>query len=149
MMQNEVLSKKFGAEAVFRSVRKTGASFGTFLPVLVGTVFALGFALSFLPPESYVKIFPGNPILDPLIGAVLGSISAGNAMLSFVIGGKLLDAGVSLLAVSAFLATWVTVGFIQLPAESLMLGRRFALVRNSIGFVTALVVSAILSVLFS
>jgi len=149
MTRNEARSKRLGAEAVFRSVRKTAFGFGTFLPVLVGTVFALGFALSFLPPESYAKIFPGNPILDPLVGAVVGSVSAGNAMLSFVVGGKLLEAGVSLLAVSAFLATWVTVGFIQLPAESLMLGRRFALVRNGIGFVAALVVAAILSVSFS
>jgi len=103
MTRNEARSKRLGAEAVFRSVRKTAFGFGTFLPVLVGTVFALGFALSFLPPESYAKIFPGNPILDPLVGAVVGSVSAGNAMLSFVVGGKLLEAEVSLLAVSAFL----------------------------------------------
>ena len=67
-------------------------------------------------------------------------------MTSYVIGGELLDNGISLLAVLAFILSWVTVGTVQLPAESLMLGKRFALVRNGVSFVMAVLV-AVLTVL--
>lgn len=134
---------------IVSAIRKTAKSFGEFLPVLTGTVFALGLAFSLVPKEFYSRVFPGNPILDPFVGATLGAISAGNALLSYVIGGELLRQGVSLLAVSAFLATWVTVGFVQIPAESLMLGRRFALVRNAVGFVSALLSACCVSIFLS
>jgi hypothetical protein len=41
---------------------------------------------------------------------------------------------ISLVAVTAFLVSWVTVGSIQLPAEMIMLGKRFAIYRNLICF---------------
>jgi hypothetical protein len=47
-------------------------------------------------------------------------------------------------AITAFIVAWVTVGVIQLPAEALMLGKRFAFVRNGISFVTALIISIII-----
>jgi DNA-binding response OmpR family regulator len=46
------------------------------------------------------------------------------------LGGELLAKGISLVAVTALLVSWVTVGSVQLPAEALMLGSRFALYRN-------------------
>ena len=61
-------------------------------------------------------------------------------------GGEILDQGVALVAIVAFLLSWVTVGIIQLPAESLILGKKFALVRNLVSFVSAIVI-AILVVL--
>lgn len=148
-MKSERNRKNTPGSPIVSAIRKTARSFGEFLPVLAGTVFALGLVLSLVPHGFYGRVFPGNPMLDPLVGAVLGAVSAGNAMLSYVVGGELLRQGVSLLAVSAFLATWVTVGFIQIPAESLMLGRRFALVRNMVGFVSALLVAGVVSLLFS
>jgi uncharacterized membrane protein YraQ (UPF0718 family) len=57
----------------------------------------------------------------------------------------MLQQGVSLIAVTAFLVAWVTVGFIQLPAESYLLGKRFAFLRNLTAFILAIVV-AILTV---
>ena len=60
-----------------------------------------------------------------------------------IIGGELLAQGVSLVAVTAFLIAWVTVGVVQLPAESILLGRRFALLRNIISFVFSVIVAII------
>ena len=69
-------------------------------------------------------------------------------MTSYVIGGELLKNGVSLVAVMAFIVSWVTVGTVQLPAESLMLGRKFALLRNGISLIMAIAIS-VLTVLIS
>lgn len=71
--------------------------------------------------SSFTLLFKGNLILAPLLGDILGSILAGNPITSYIIGGELLNEGISLVAVTAFLASWGTVGIIQLPAESILL----------------------------
>jgi hypothetical protein len=48
--------------------------------------------------------------------------------------------------VTAFLVAWVTVGIIQLPAEIMMLGKRFAITRNILSFIFSILV-AIMTVL--
>lgn len=69
----------------------------------------------------------------------------GQPATSYIIGGELLGKGVSLVAMTAFLISWVTVGSIQLPAEATMLGWRFALLRNLVSFAFSVLV-ALLSV---
>jgi hypothetical protein len=46
-----------------------------------------------------------------------------------------------LFAVTALVVSWVTVGIVQLPAEALMLGRRFAIYRNLMCYLFAIVVA--------
>ena len=128
---------------------KTLNSFKQTFPVIVGVLLLLSIAISAIPKAFYSTVFSGNKFLDPLLGAVLGSISGGNPITSYVLGGELLNQGVSLIAVAAFILTWVTVGIIQLPAESLMLGRRFAIARNVVSFFTAIAVAVLTVVTLS
>lgn len=118
------------------------------VPILVGVLLLIGLVNTLVPKEFFSRIFTGNRVLDPLIGALFGSIAAGNPLTSYVIGGELLNNAVSLVAVLAFIGSWVTVGTVQFPAESLMLGRKFALLRNGISLVMAIVI-AVLTVLMS
>jgi len=53
----------------------------------------------------------------------------------------MLKQGISLIAVTAFLVSWVTVGFIQIPAESVALGKKFAILRNLSAFVLSMIVA--------
>ncbi len=114
------------------------------IPILMGVLLLASLVNSYIPKELFGRMFGGS-VLDPVIGAVFGSVAAGSPVTSYVIGGELLTNGVSLIAVVAFIVSWVTVGIIQLPAESLMLGKRFAFVRNGISFVMAILI-AILTV---
>ncbi|MGR8933388.1 MAG: hypothetical protein ACU837_03255 [Gammaproteobacteria bacterium] len=66
---------------------------------------------------------------------------ANHPLASYLLGGEMLKGGVGLTAVTALLVTWVTVGVVQLPAEALLLGTRFAVYRNIIGFLAAMAVS--------
>jgi len=75
-----------------------------------------------------------DQIIDILIGALVGSIAGGNPMTSYIIGGEQMFQGVSMLAITAFIVAWVTVGVIRLPGEALMPGKRFAIVPNVISF---------------
>lgn len=129
-----------------QALRKTVQSFKRTLPILLGVILLLALASSLTPKNLYGKIFTGNQIIDPLIGSMVGSVAGGNPLTSYIIGGELRLQGISMLAVTAFIVAWVTVGVIQLPAEALMLGTRFAIIRNITSFFTAIII-AILTIL--
>lgn len=131
--------KKELKKAMIKAVRSMYKS----LPVLFGILLLISLANVIIPKTVYSSVFGGNPFFDPFIGSFFGSILAGNPITSYIIGGELLEQGISLLAVTSFLVAWVTVGFVQLPAESVILGKRFAIVRNITSFLLAIVVAAI------
>ncbi len=123
------------------SLIKTLNGFKQVLPIILGVIMLVSLSIVTIPKSFYESIFTGNKIIDPLLGAIFGSIAAGNPITSYIIGGEFLKQGVSLISVTAFILTWVSVGLIQLPAESLMLGKRFAITRNVVSFLTALVIA--------
>ena len=127
------------------ALKRTGRALVQALPILAGVLTLVSLAVANIPKTWYAQLFTNTP-LDPVIGAAAGSVAAGNPLTSYIIGGELLRRGVSLLAVIAFLMTWVTIGLVQLPAEAMFLGRRFAVARNLTAFVLAIVI-AMLSVL--
>lgn len=126
-----------------QAVSKAGKGLGKVLPMILGTIMLIGAISSLLPRSFYTTIFSKNIFLDPVLGSLVGSVSAGNPITSYIFGGELLQQGISLLAVTAFLVAWVTVGIIQLPAESALLGKKFALLRNSTAFMLAIIVAII------
>ena len=126
-------------QAFFNTTR----AFKKSLPILMGVFMLLALADTLIPKQAYHLIFSGNWFLDPLMGAVVGSISGGNPLTSYIIGGELKQEGVSMLAITAFIVSWVTVGIIQLPAEGLLLGKRFAIVRNAVSFCMSIVIAII------
>lgn len=130
-----------GERSATNSVKRALVGFSGTLPLLAGVIILVGLMRTFVTREMFSTVFTGNLLTDTLLGSVIGSVSAGNPITSYVIGGELLAEGVSMYAVAAFIVAWVTVGVVQLPAEAGILGRRFALVRNSVSFVLSLVVA--------
>ena len=124
-------------------VLKTGRSLLKVFPLIFGTILLVSLVSVLIPKSFYVAIFSENIFLDSFIGSLIGSISAGNPVTSYIFGGEMLKQGISLIAVTAFLVAWVTVGIIQLPAESMILGKKFAFLRNSISFIFAIIVAII------
>jgi uncharacterized membrane protein YraQ (UPF0718 family) len=133
--QNDV--KKDIVSALFKAFK----SFGTSLPIMLGVILVMGLFRTFVSKQMLSAVFTGEFLRDTLIGALIGSISAGNPVNSYIIGGELVKENVSLIAITSFLVAWVTVGIIQLPAEATILGRRFACVRNMLGYILAILVS--------
>ena len=122
-------------------MKKTIKSFGSALYILIPTILLIALFVSAVPPKELVKLFSGNRITDSLIGSIAGSVSAGNPIVSYIIGGELLKNGIGLIAVTAFLVAWVTVGVIQFPAESKLLGRKFAIWRNITAFILSIIIA--------
>jgi len=114
-------------------------------PVIIGVLMLVNL-INPLVQKYYSQIFTGNYFIDPLIGTIMGSISFGIPIVSYITGGELLKEGVSLLAVTAFIFAWSSVYIVMLPLEISSLGKKFAIVRNSLNFITSSVI-AILTVL--
>lgn len=111
------------------------------LPTLVGVMLLIGLFKTFVSKEVLASLFSGNVVTDTLWGACFGSILAGNAVNSYVIGKGLLDTGVGLAGVTAFIFTWVSVGLVQLPVEISALGARFAIARTVVAFALSIPVA--------
>lgn len=121
-----------------KAIIKAAKSLTKSIPIILGTILLVSLISTVIPNSFYKKLFQNNIFLDSILGTAAGSISAGNPVTSYILGGELLDHGVSLLAITAFLVAWVTVGMIQLPAESATLGRKFAVLRNLSAFILAI-----------
>ncbi len=128
-------------KSLIDSISRAYKNFFMITPILLGVVLILGLFRTLLSKEIISAIFTGQWLLDTLIGSFIGSISAGNPVTSYIIGGELLNEGVSLFAVTSFIVAWVTVGVIQFPLESATLGRRFALYRNLFSFILSMLVA--------
>ncbi len=131
-----------------KAIVKAGKGLRKVFPMILGTVLLVSLISVLIPKSFYLTIFGKNLFLDLIIGSLIGSISEGNPIISYILGGELLTQGVSLLAVTAFLVAWVTVGLIQLPVESAILGKKFALLRNITAFVLAVMVAVITVLIF-
>ena len=140
-MVNDKVKTENRSEQIARSVQNATKSFAIMLPVLFGVLLLIGLFKVYISSAMISSVFTGELFRDTLLGSVVGSISAGNPITSYIIGGELLKQGVSLFAVTAFITAWVTVGVIQLPAEASILGKRFSLIRNGLSFIFSILVA--------
>ncbi|MDH3360046.1 MAG: hypothetical protein OEL55_04170 [Desulfobulbaceae bacterium] len=124
------------------ALRKTLNLFKTVLPMLFGMLLLINL-LNPLLENQYSEWFTGHYLHDTFIGAVAGSISFGIPITSYIVGGELIGKGVSLMAVTAFIMAWTTVGIAMMPLEAAFLGKRFALVRNLLNFLFAIVLAVL------
>lgn len=115
------------------------------LPIILGMLLIVSMINTLVPKSFYKNFFSGNIFSDSLVGALLGSLLTGNPITAYILGDGFIKNGVGLVAVTAFLASWTTVGLVQLPAESIVLGKSFAIFRNVTAFIMS-IATAILTV---
>ena len=130
------------------AVKKAAKALWKTVPMILGTVLLVSLISVVIPKSFYSSIFSGNLALDSIVGSVIGSISAGNPVSSYILGGEFIDQGVSLVAVLAFMVSWVTVGLVQLPAEGAMLGKRFTVLRNVSALVLSIFVAVVTTLIY-
>ncbi len=113
----------------------------TIFPMILAVIGLVGLFETFVTPEMLQSLFSGSPLYDILVGTLVGGVSVGQPFLSYIIGGELLQEGISLYAVTAFILSFVTLGLIQLPLEYSLFGLRFTIVRNLLALLFALLIS--------
>jgi uncharacterized membrane protein YraQ (UPF0718 family) len=131
------------------SILKSAKSIWNSLPLIIGTILLVSLISVLTPKDLILSVFKNNFILDPLLGGFFGSVFAGNPIVSYIFAGELLQQGISLIAITAFIVSWVTVGIVQIPAESAILGKKFTLIRNMFAFISAIIIAIITTLILN
>lgn len=137
------------SEKLKNSFKKAGKNLLNLFPLVISIILLISLLKAIIPISFYTNIFQNNIFIDSFIGAIIGSLSFGSPITSYIIGGELLNAGISLIAVTAFILAWVSVGIIQLPVEIASLGKKFALIRNLLCFIFSIIIAIIIFFIIS
>lgn len=130
------------------SMKKSKGMMGSMLGQIFGILFIIGLILTFVPPEM-IKEYLGssNVFLATISSALMGSITLIPAFVAFPLIGSIVDRGASIVPAVAFLTTLTMVGFVTFNLERQEFGKKFALARNGLSFVFAILIALAMGVI--
>lgn len=130
------------------AVKMSGGMMKGMASEIIAILFLIGLILTFIPPET-IKQFMGesNTLISTLVFAFVGCITLIPAFVAFPLAGSLIGAGASIVPVVAFLTTLTMVGIVTFPLEIKEFGTKFTIVRNSLSFVFAIIISLLMGVI--
>ncbi|SEA39860.1 Predicted permease [Desulfuromusa kysingii] len=133
---------------VLQSLRVSWKSLLKMLPFLMAIFGLVGLFQEFVPPELITRFLgKSSGAGSLLISAFAGAISIGPPLAAYPLAETLLKAGAWPPAIATFIFSWTAIGIITLPFEATTFGPRFALLRNGISFITAILSGTILGLL--
>jgi uncharacterized membrane protein YraQ (UPF0718 family) len=139
-----VKSKKKTLEAM----KKSKGMMGNMLGEIIGIIFIIGLVLTFIPPESIKRVLgSSNTFVATIIAAIAGSVTLIPAFVAFPLVGSFVNVGASIIPAVAFLTTLTMVGVVTFPLEKKEFGLKFALTRNVLSFISALLIASVMGVI--
>jgi uncharacterized membrane protein YraQ (UPF0718 family) len=135
-------------EKTIKALRIAGKAFSKSAPSLLTVLGIVGLTLGILTPETIAKLVGSEAgFMATLIALVIGAVTLIPSLVAFPLAGSLLRSGATVMTISAFVTTLVMVGLVTAPMEIKELGRKFTLLRNGLGLITALLIAGIMGVL--
>lgn len=105
-------------------------------------IFLVGLILTLLPPAQIADfVSKQNTLLATIVSAAFGTITLIPAVIAFPLVGSLVDAGVNVIPSVAFLTTLTMVGVVTFPLEKKEFGVKFAVTRNVLSFLFAIIIA--------
>lgn len=128
-----------------KSMKKTIKMMKNMIGDIFGVLLIIGMILAIIPPDLIKKILgESNIYLSTVFSSVIGSITLIPAFVAFPLAGSLVEAGAGIAPISGFLTTLTMVGTVTFPIEKQKFGTKFALQRNLLSFVFAILISIIM-----
>lgn len=115
------------------------------LPNLLLVVGLIGLLLG-LTPREWLSRYLGEQsgFLGVLTAGLVGAVVMIQSFVVMPLAGSLLQAGASVTVIATFITTLTMVGVVTLPVEIAEMGKRFALWRNLLSFIMALVIGLLM-----
>ena len=115
------------------------------LPSVLMIIMFIGLLLGLLP-QAKISEFIGEQSgwEGFLLIAFLGAIMHIPSLLSFPLAASLLDKGAQVASVAVFITTLTMIGIVTLPLEIKIMGKKFALLRNGISFIMAILIALVM-----
>jgi len=133
-----------------QGLKKGMKSFMKLMPVLLPLFLFIGILLTLITPE-FISRFLGEDsgLLGYVFALSIGSITFMPPFVAFPLGKELLESGAAYPQVAGFLVTVMSVGLVYYVAESRFFSRKSAIYRNAVSFIGALIVIAVVMVVFA
>ncbi|OQY08203.1 MAG: conserved protein, permease-related protein [Fusobacteriia bacterium 4572_132] len=136
--EKTIKSVKLGAKKLFKQ-----------LPIFFNMMTLVAISLYFVTDEMIVQYLgTGTSGLGMMIGAFFGSIAIMPGFIAFPLAGLLLEKGVTYMVLASFTNTLMMVGIVSFPVEKEYFGVKVAVIRNVVGFMTAIIVALIIGLLY-
>lgn len=143
-----IISIKKDKIKTLNSMRMARGMMKNMLGQIIGILFLIGLILTFIPPETIKSVLgSSNLVLSTVVSAFVGSITLIPAFVAFPLVGSFIDVGASIVPAVAFLTTLTMVGFVTFPLEKQEFGLKFALTRNGLSFIFAIIIALTMGVM--
>lgn len=117
-------------------------------PSVLAIIALIGIIVGFVPARWIAATIGGERgIAGMFIAAFLGAVLFIPAIIAFPLAKSLLEMGAGVMAVAAFITTLTMIGFVFLPLEIKEIDRRFALLRNGLSLVVALIIAVLMGLI--
>ena len=123
-------------------------AFKRIAPMLLAIIAVIGLLMGFVPPKWIADVIgPNTGLLGVLAAALLGSVLIIPGLIAFPLAKSLMAMGASVMSTAAFITTLTMIGFVFIPLEIKMLGKRFTLLRNGLSFIVALIIAVLMGLI--
>jgi len=118
------------------------------LPSILAIILVVGLIIGFVPAKWIARTIGRNSgALGVAIASLLGAVLFIPVIIAFPLAKSILDMGAGIMATAAFITTLTMVGFVFLPIEIKTLGKKFAVARNALSFIAAVVIAVVIGLI--
>lgn len=105
----------------------------------------------YLVPEQKIALWFGDKsgIWGSISAALIGSISLIQGFIAYPMAGFLVQSGVGYPVIAIFITCLMMVGILTIPVEARYFGWKFAILRNTLSFIFALIVGLLIGVVWN
>lgn len=127
------------------ALKKAWKMFITVLPQFLAILLLVGLFLAVFEQETIQRIIGSESgIIGMIISSLIGTIALIPVLIAFPIASELVQNGAGIMQIAVFISTLTTVGLVTLPLESKYLGKKVAVLRNSLAFLFSFITSFII-----
>ncbi len=126
---------------------KAKAMISSMISKIILVLLLVGFILALIPQQSIEELLGKGDLLSTISAALIGTVTIIPAFVAFPLVGSILDGGASIVVAVSFLTTLTMVGIATFPIEVSEFGIKFAVVRNVLSFIFAIIVALVMGVL--
>lgn len=129
-------------EKTIKAIKGAKGMMKNMISDIVAILLLIGLILAIIPPEKIESLIGnGSNIFATIGAAIIGTITLIPAFVAFPLVGSLKNNGAGIVTLTAFLTTLTMVGFLTFSLETKNFGKKFAIKRNLLSFVFAIIIA--------
>ncbi len=129
------------------SLKQTWNSFLINIPIILWILILISILQVYFPLENILSF--GNKIFSIFLADLLAGLFSGNPINSYILAWEIWFSIETIFLISVFLVSWITVWFVQIPAESYFFWVRYSIIRNILSFLFAILWGFLIMLLYN